>query len=111
MVSRFMRLVNLDALQNYDHLKALCALAWGLMNPGDDKDDGNNLPAILSARATTLDALALAADLASDDEPESRILRHEQEYFGSVGSARLAAARKQCWTETFQSTETVSRFS
>ncbi|KAK7417589.1 hypothetical protein QQZ08_011570 [Neonectria magnoliae] len=94
MVSRFMRLVNLDALQDYDHLEALCALALGPVTPGDDRDDTNSLPAILATRATAHDALALAAELAADDEPESEIRRRETEYFDAVGVKRLALARK-----------------
>ena len=94
MVSRFMRLVNLDALQDYDHLEALFALARGPVTPGDDGNDTNSLPAILETRAMTHDALALAGELALDDEPESEILRREKEYFDAVGAKRLALARK-----------------
>ncbi|RDL37831.1 uncharacterized protein BP5553_05264 [Venustampulla echinocandica] len=94
MVSRFMRLVNLDALQDYDHPEALYALVWGAVTPGDDGDDINNLPAILAKRATSHDAFALASELAADDEPESEIRRREKEYFDEVGGKRLALARK-----------------
>ncbi|KAF5005922.1 hypothetical protein FDECE_7680 [Fusarium decemcellulare] len=94
MVARFMRLVNLDALQDYNHLEALHVLAQGSVTPGDDGDDTNSLPAILAARAMTRDALLLAEELAADDEPESEICRREQEYFDAVGAQRLALARK-----------------
>ena len=94
MVSRFMRLVNLDALQDYSHLEALCVLALGPVIPGDDGEDANSLPAMLATRAAVQDALALADELAADDEPESEILRREKEYFDAVGAKRLALARK-----------------
>lgn len=94
MVSRFMRLVNLDALQDYDHLEALCVLVWGPVTPGDDGDNANRLPAILVTRATTQDALALAGELAADDEPECEVRRREKEYFDAVGAKRLGLARK-----------------
>lgn len=94
MVSHFMRLVNLDALQDYGHLEALCALVWGSGTPGDGEDNTNSLPAILATRATTRDALALAGELAADDEPESETRRREKEYFDAVGDKRLALARK-----------------
>lgn len=86
-----MRLVNLDAWQDYDHLKTLYVLSQG---PGDDEDDTNSLPAILAARAMTHDALALASKLAADDESESEVCRREKEYFNAVGAKRLAIARK-----------------
>ncbi|KAM5341504.1 hypothetical protein ACJ41O_014535 [Fusarium nematophilum] len=91
MVSHFMRLVNQDALQDYDHLGALCVLAQGTVTPGDDT---NSLPAMLAARATAQDALALAGELAVDDEPESEVCRRETEYFDAVGAERLALAHK-----------------
>lgn len=91
MVSRFMRLVNLDALQDYHHLEALCGLALGPATPGDDT---LSPAAILATRAMADDALVLASDLAADDEPQSEVLRREKEYFGVVGAKRLALARK-----------------
>lgn len=94
MVSRFMRLVNLDALQDYSHLKALCELVWGRGTPGDDGDDANSLPAILATRTVGHDALTLAGELAVDDEPESEVRRREKGYFDAVGAKRLALARK-----------------
>lgn len=94
MVSRFMRLVNLDALQDYNHLEALYTLAQGPVTPGDDSDVTNSLPVILATRATSHDALTLAGELAADDEPESEIRRCEKEYFDAVGAKRLALARK-----------------
>lgn len=94
MVARFMRLVNLDALQDYDHLEALYVLAQGSVTPGDDRDDTSDLLAVLAARAMTHDALLLAGELAADDEPESEICRREKEYFDAVGAKRLALARK-----------------
>lgn len=78
MVSRFMRLVNLDALQDYHHLEALCALARGPATPRYDGDDANSLPAILATRATTQEALELADELAADDEPKSEVRRQEK---------------------------------
>ena len=89
-----MRFVNLDALQDYDHLEALWALVQGQVIPGDNGDDTNSLPAILAIRATSHDALALGSELAADDEPESEIHRREKEYFDAVGAQRLALARK-----------------
>ncbi|KAM0538851.1 hypothetical protein ACHAPW_000731, partial [Verticillium nonalfalfae] len=94
MVSRFMRLVNLDALQDYNHLEALCTLNGEPRTPGEDGDDTNSLPALLEERETRHDALILAGKLADDDEDESEIRRREQEYFGAVGTKRLALARK-----------------
>ncbi|SPO07777.1 uncharacterized protein DNG_10472 [Cephalotrichum gorgonifer] len=94
MVSRFMRLVNLDALQDYGHLEALYTLAREPVTSEDDGDITNSLPAILATRATSHDALALAGELAADDEPESEIRRREKEYFDAVGAKRFALARK-----------------
>lgn len=94
MVSRFMRLVNLDALQDYNHLETLYMLARRQAFVGDDEHDIDSLPAIMATRATTQDALALASELAADDELESEIRRREKEYFDAVGSKRLAIARK-----------------
>lgn len=48
----------------------------------------------MAALTTTHDALALAGELAVDDEPESEIHRREKEYFDAVGAKRLAMARK-----------------
>ncbi|KAH6628177.1 hypothetical protein F5144DRAFT_654238 [Chaetomium tenue] len=94
MVSRFMRVVNLDALQDYDHLEALYTLAGGPATSGVDGDDTNSLSTTLARRATSHDALALASELAADDEPQSEISRREKEYFDAVGAQRLALARK-----------------
>lgn len=94
MVSRFMRLVNLGALQDYDHLEALRALACGPGTYGVGGDSTDCPSDILETRATTREALALAAELAADDEPESEIRRREKEYFDAVGDKRLALARK-----------------
>lgn len=49
---------------------------------------------MLVTRAMTEDALALAAELATDDEPESEVRRREKEYFDAVGVKRLTIARK-----------------
>lgn len=65
IISRFMRLVNLDALQDYDHLKTLCVLARESVIHGDDEDGINSLPAMMTTRATSQDALALASTLAA----------------------------------------------
>ncbi|EAQ89494.1 predicted protein [Chaetomium globosum CBS 148.51] len=94
MVSRFMRVVNLDALQDYGHLEALYALAGGPVTSGVDGDDTNNLSATLARRATSHDALSLVSELAADDEPQSEINRREKQYFDAVGAQRLALARK-----------------
>ena len=94
MVSRFMGLVNLDALQDYSHLEVLWGLAWGPETPVYDGDGTDSLLAILSTRATTYDALALVGELTADDEPESEIRRREKEYFDAVGNKRLALAHK-----------------
>ncbi|KAG9249705.1 uncharacterized protein F5Z01DRAFT_668523 [Emericellopsis atlantica] len=94
MVSHYMRLVNLDALQDYGHLETLCVLARRRVSPEDDDYDINSLPAMMATKATTLEALALASKLAADDEPESETRRREKEYFNAVGSKRLAIARK-----------------
>ena len=90
MVSRFMRLVNQDTLQDYHHLEALCALALGPV-----AEDGNNsLAAILEAQAATPEALTLAEELAADDEPESEVRRLEKEYFDRIGGEKHTIARK-----------------
>lgn len=94
MIPHFMRLVNLDALQDYNHLKALYVLSQEPLTPGDDNDDTNSLPVILAARAVTHDAHALADKLAADDESESEVCRREKEYFAAVGVKRLAVAHK-----------------
>lgn len=89
-----MGLVNLDALQYYNHLEALYALSGGPATPEDDGDDTNSLPAILATRTTSHASLTLAGALAADDEPESEVHRREKEYFDAVGPERLALARK-----------------
>ncbi|KAJ4308672.1 hypothetical protein N0V84_011966 [Fusarium piperis] len=94
MIARFIRLVNLDALQDYNHLEALYVLAQGSVTPGDDGNGTNSLPDILTAQVMARDALLLADKLAADDEPESEICRREKEYFDAVGAQRLALARK-----------------
>lgn len=52
IVSRFIRLENLDTLQDYNYLEALYALALGPVTPIDDRDNTNNLPAMLATRST-----------------------------------------------------------
>ena len=95
MVPHFMRLVNMDALQDYKHLEVLYALVRSSMASKDGGDDmDTSLPGILATRTKADDALALAGDLAADDEPESEIRRQEKEYFDAVGAKRLALARK-----------------
>lgn len=94
MVSYFMRLVNLDSLQDMNHLEALYALSQENVTHEDDQNDNNSIPDVLAARAVTEDALALARELAGDDEPESEVHRREQEYFGAVGAKRRALAHK-----------------
>jgi hypothetical protein len=95
IVSRFMRLVNQDALQDYHHLEALCLLVRG---DDDDDDDGDNaddsLAATLATRATTRDVRALADELAADDEPEGAIRQREKRYFDVCGAQRRALAHK-----------------
>lgn len=94
MISCFMRLVNLNALQDYNHLEALYTLARGPLTPEDDGNDTNSLPAILATRTTSHDSLALAGERATGDEPKSEAHRREKEYFDAVGPERLALARK-----------------
>jgi hypothetical protein len=89
-----MRVVNLDALQDYNHLETLCVLARGPVFPEDDEDDMKSLPAMMASRATTQDALVLASELVADDELETEVRRREKEYFDAVGSKRLAIAHK-----------------
>lgn len=93
MVSRFMHLANLDALQDIYHLEVLYALSRQLTTLEDDKDD-NIIPVILATRTISPDALTLADELAADDEPEGTIRRREKEYFDVVCARRLALARK-----------------
>ena len=90
MVSRFMRLVSQDALQDYHHLEALCALALGPVA----EDGTNSLPAILEAQAATAEARTLAEELAADDEPESEVCRREKEYFDRIDGEKHTIARK-----------------
>lgn len=94
MVSRFMRMVNLDALQDYHHLETLWVLTLGSVSSRNDDHNIDNLSAMMEKQAKTQDAVALASELAADDEPESDIRRREKEYFDAVGSKRLAIARK-----------------
>ncbi|OAA58100.1 Protein kinase-like domain protein [Niveomyces insectorum RCEF 264] len=90
MTAHLLRLVNLDALQDYHHLEALCALTAARAGP----DASLDLPHLLAAQADTPDAKDLAALLAEDDEPESEVKRRESAYFEAVGPDRLALARK-----------------
>lgn len=93
MASRFMRLVTLDALQDYVHLKALWTLACGSATQGGG-DDITSLPCLLTALAEDEDAIELAEDLAADDMPESEIRRQEKGHFVHLGQERLAVAQK-----------------
>ncbi|KAL1866069.1 hypothetical protein VTK73DRAFT_4920 [Phialemonium thermophilum] len=99
MVSRFMRVVSLDALQDYDHLEALYALAGRpAAASGVDGEDVDSVAAVLARRAESRDALALASELAAEDEPEREVRRREEEYFAAVGAKRLALARQVAFT-------------
>ncbi|EGX88001.1 hypothetical protein CCM_09137 [Cordyceps militaris CM01] len=85
-ISRFLRIVYMDSLQDYHHLEALCALCF----------DGKpfDLPSILSRQALTPDAINLRELLAADDDPQELTRRRDTEYFQAVGPTRLAVARK-----------------
>ena len=95
-----MRLVNMDALQDYHHLETLYEPTrdrGNLEANGDDGADRDDLPSLavaLAERARTEDAAALAAQLAADDELESTIRRREKKYFDVMGTARMSLARK-----------------
>ncbi|CAK7265210.1 hypothetical protein SEPCBS57363_001465 [Sporothrix epigloea] len=93
MASRFVRLVTLDAFQDYVHLEALWTFACGSATPSDE-DDITSLPGLLTELAEEEDAMELAEDLAAEDVPESKIQRREKEYFELLGPERLAVAQK-----------------
>ncbi|POR38280.1 Uncharacterized protein TPAR_01538 [Tolypocladium paradoxum] len=89
MLSQFMLLVRLDALQDYHHLEALHQLALGC-----SASEHDSLRAKLVGVSTNPELLALAEALKADDEPESEVKRHETQYFNSVGEERFALAQK-----------------
>lgn len=104
-VSRFMRVVNLDALQDHTHLRALLKLIRAPMPSGyyvegeveeeiEEEDDEMSLRAILGAWSATKDSLTLADDLAFHEEHESVATEQEKRYFEAAGADRLALARK-----------------
>ncbi|KAK4452372.1 hypothetical protein QBC34DRAFT_398555 [Podospora aff. communis PSN243] len=95
MISRFMRLVNQDALQDYHHLQALCLLAQARRDEDDQGGiDEPSLATALVTRAAAPNAVALADELAADDEPESDIREREKRYFDVCGAQRRALAQK-----------------
>lgn len=103
-VSRFMRVVNLDALQDHTHLRALLNLIRGPVLPEfyeeeeeeEEKEEGggDSLRAILGAWSEAKDSLTLADDLAFHEEHEIAALEEEERYFEAAGPGRLAVARR-----------------
>ncbi|KAK0719373.1 hypothetical protein B0H67DRAFT_599170 [Lasiosphaeris hirsuta] len=91
MFSRFMRLANQDALQDYHHLEALNLL---VTPDEDEKEDRASLAAALVTRATTGNTRALADGLAACDEPESAVRQRETRYFDVAGAQRRVLALK-----------------
>lgn len=94
VVSHFMRVVNLDALQDHSHLQALLDLIRGPVPAGHEESDAGGLPAILRAWASMKDSLTLADGLAFHEEHDSVARQQEKEYFDTVGPDRLALAQK-----------------
>ncbi|KAK4452739.1 hypothetical protein QBC34DRAFT_398176 [Podospora aff. communis PSN243] len=102
MIPRFMRLVNQDALQDYHHLEALCLLAQARREDEDDQGgiDEPGLATALVTRAAAPNAVALADELAADDEPECDIREREKKYFDVCGAQRRALAQKVALTSS-----------
>ncbi|QPG97318.1 hypothetical protein C2857_006137 [Epichloe festucae Fl1] len=75
LLSYLIRLVNLDALQDFHHLEALYQLAT---SPAKDE----NIRATLAFMSAESEARLLSATLAEDDdEPEHEVRLQENEYF------------------------------
>lgn len=96
-VAHFLRLVHLDALQDYYHLSALVDLLRVCDNDNDnDNDDATQwIARTMAAQQETAQAKAWAVELAADNVPASKSEKEEAEYFTAINAPeRLTAARK-----------------
>ena len=82
----FTRLINLDALQDYNHFKELYALTFG--------EQTTDIPALFREQHKKAPISNMAKFLEADDQPPSAIQRKEKAYFSCVGSERHALSRK-----------------
>lgn len=86
MLSYLIRLVNLDALQDFHHLEALYQLTTSPTTDG-------NLQATLVSISAGPKARLLSATLAEDDQPENEVRLQENKYFSAVGEERRGLAK------------------
>lgn len=86
----FLQLVNLDALQDYNHFRDLYASVLG-----SPQQKENNIPIIFRQQQQQNEneaVVSMAKILSSEDRPEEKIKRDEDAYFSAVGSERRAVS-------------------
>ncbi|CAK7220282.1 hypothetical protein SCUCBS95973_004106 [Sporothrix curviconia] len=98
-VARFLRLVHLDALQDYHHLSALVTILRVDGQAEGDDGDYDAATEWIACKMTelqgTAEARAWPAELAEDDVPAGKSEKDEKEYFTAINAPeRLTAARK-----------------
>ncbi|PGH07546.1 hypothetical protein AJ80_07992 [Polytolypa hystricis UAMH7299] len=86
MVWLFMRLVNLDSLQDYSLLAELYALVYG--------EQSATLSTALNDQYQQQAVTEMQNILSADDETATDIERHERAYFSNFSAERYAVARK-----------------
>ena len=82
----FTRLINMDALQDYNHFKELYALIFG--------EQTMDIPTLFREECKKAAVLNMAKSLEADDQPPSVIQKNEKAYFSSVGPERHALSKK-----------------
>ncbi|KAF2191286.1 hypothetical protein K469DRAFT_720275 [Zopfia rhizophila CBS 207.26] len=82
----FTRLVNFDALQDYNHFTELYAIVY--------KQRVTDIPALFREQYVETAVSNMAKILAADDQTPSDIKRGEDAYFSNVGLQRHALSRK-----------------
>ena len=82
----FTRLINLDALQDYNHFKELYALIFG--------EHTLDITTLFREQYKEAAISNMAKFLEADDQPPSVIKQNEKAYFSSVGPERHALSRK-----------------
>ena len=82
----FIRLINLDALQDYNHFKELYTLIFG--------EETMDIPALFREECKKAAIQNMAKSLEADDQPPSVIQKNEKAYFPCVGPERHALSKK-----------------
>ena len=85
-VWHFLRLVNLDALQDYNHFAELYTLVLGHQTA--------DIPTIFREQYATGAVSDMAKTLSSEDQQPDKIKRDEDAYFSAVGAERRALSMK-----------------